>query len=434
MKIIACAYACNPFHGSEEGVGWGWVNAIANPHEVWVLTAAYHRSDLEKALCRDPKKYGWLHFVYVDEKPWHYRPTRAWIQIENSIAKPIMNWAYRSWMRDAFSVARNLHREVGFDLVHQLTYVGFRFPGHLWKLGIPFVWGPIGGMENVPWRLLPSMGTSGMGQFACRNLVNSLHKRALRKPKVAFRAARGGIIAATTSIQREIKRHYGEDSAVISEVGLPPMVALSHSQRASNEPLRLCWSGVHLQRKGLPLLLSALASAPQRLEWTLDILGSGTCTRQWRERADQLGVAANCRWLGQLSRDEAVQRMRECHVFVITSLQDLTSTVLAEALAQGLPVLCPDHCGFVDAINESCGFRLPIGTPHQFIMGLGEVIKHLHDNEELRRRLAAGAIVRARIFSWEQKAAALECIYRRVIEARGRNSTDVVDARAAKSL
>src|ERR1700683_1777319 len=102
MKIIACAYACNPFRGSEEGVGWGWVNAISKHHEGWVLTAGYHRRDVEEALRRDPEKYSHLHFFYVEEKLWHYRPTPAWVRIENSVAKPIMNCAYRLWLRDAF--------------------------------------------------------------------------------------------------------------------------------------------------------------------------------------------------------------------------------------------------------------------------------------------------------------------------------------------
>jgi glycosyltransferase involved in cell wall biosynthesis len=410
------------------------VTAIAQHHEVWVLTAGYHRSDLEEALRREPEKPARLHFLYVEEKQWHYRPTRAWIRIENSIAKPIMNWAYRFWLRDAFALASRVHHEIRFDLVHQVTYVGFRFPGHLWKLGVPFVWGPIGGLENVPWRLLPAMGPSGMAQFACRNVVNTLHKRFLRQPKKAFCAARGGIIAATTSIQREIKRYYDEESTVIAEVGPPRAVARTYSRRSPQGPLRLCWSGLHLPRKAFPLLLSALALVPRRVNWTLDILGSGACTRQWRRRAERLGVGTNCRWLGQLSRDEAVRRMRESHIFVITSLQDLTSTVLVEALALGLPVLCPDHCGFVDAVDQSCGVRIRIGAPDEFITGLARAIEQLHDNERLRQQLAVGALVRARAFSWEQKSAALERIYQRVVEARGQKLVEAIDMRAAKSL
>ena len=39
--------------------------------------------------------------------------------------------------------------------------VGYREPGYLWKIEKPFVWGPIGGLENSPWRFLPSLGIKG---------------------------------------------------------------------------------------------------------------------------------------------------------------------------------------------------------------------------------------------------------------------------------
>jgi len=39
--------------------------------------------------------------------------------------------------------------------------VGFREPGYLWQLNIPFVWGPIGGMGYFPTRFLPVVGAKG---------------------------------------------------------------------------------------------------------------------------------------------------------------------------------------------------------------------------------------------------------------------------------
>jgi hypothetical protein len=301
MKVLACAYACNPYHGSEEGVGWGWVNAIAKHHEVWVLTAVYHRPDLERTNCQS-EECGRLHFIYVEKKPWHYRPTPAWIRIENSIAKPIVNWAYRCWLRDAFILAAHLHREIGFDLVHQLTYVGFRFPGHLWKLNTSFVWGPIGGLENTPWRLLTSMGPRGAIYYALRNMVNAMHRRFLRPPRMAFAAAGLGVIAATTGIQREIRHWYGVDSEVISEIGSPEQANHAHSIRADDrEPLRIAWSGLHLPGKALQLLLRALARLPESINWRLDIYGNGPSRTGWQRRATRLGIESRSVWHERLA-------------------------------------------------------------------------------------------------------------------------------------
>jgi hypothetical protein len=178
------AYACHPNRGSEPGVGWGWAEMMSARCDLTVLTAAFNRPALEReALAKD------VRFQYVPHRVWHYRPTRGWKFIEQSPLKPIMNLAYSLWQRRAFSIARGLHAAEAFDLVHLVTYVGFRFPGEFYKLDLPLVWGPIGGLENTPSRFLPLMGAYGSAYYACRNLVNTLQKRWLPGPKRAMAKA-----------------------------------------------------------------------------------------------------------------------------------------------------------------------------------------------------------------------------------------------------
>jgi glycosyltransferase involved in cell wall biosynthesis len=415
LKILVSAYACNPNKGSEEGVGWGWVTAIARYHNLYVVTAEFHRTDIERASREQPELFSHLRFFYVPHRPWHYAPTKGWLSIEGSVLKPVMNYAYRLWQRDAYKLARRLHEESRFDLAHQLTYVGFRFPGHLWKLDIPFVWGPIGGLENTPWKFLPGLGASGCIYYVGRNILNTLHKKFLSAPKKAFRKARGSIIAATEGIRREIRRWYGEESEVICEIGPPSTIAADHSVRAAGEVLKLSWSGQHLPGKALPLLLRALVNLPVDVKWQLDILGEGPRTMNWQRLAGRLGIHGKCRWHGQIARSEAIKIVHQSHVFVITSLKDLTSTVLLEAFSQGVPVICPDHCGFTNVVTEDCGIKVPIVSPRQFENDLASAIKSLADDEQKRRHLAKGALQRIGEFSWKKKAEQTELIYRRAV-------------------
>jgi len=404
LKVLICAYACNPTMGSEPGVGWGWVKAIARYHDLWVLTNSANQRNIEDEIARTPDAYHGVHF--------HYIPRKRWRGLER-IWPPAYLWTYHLWLREAYAVGRRLHQEIGFDLVHQLTYVTFRAPGHLWKLDVPFVWGPIGGLENTPWRLLPAMGLKGAVHFACRNVINSFHKRFLRAPKRAFRkaASRGAVIAATEGVRKEIRRWYGCESRVICEVAAPEPIAGTHSVRLPGEPLRLAWSGLHIPRKALPLLLRALARLPGEVDWCLDVLGHGPCTGRWQRLTRRLGLDGRCTWRGWLPREEAIAVMRKAHVFVITSLQDLTSTVLMEALALGLPVVCPDHCGFSDVVTAECGIAVPAKTPKQIMIGFGTAIERVWANEERRRALAEGARWRAAASGGDEKARAVNCVY-----------------------
>lgn len=412
--MLVSAHACNPYKGSEEGVGWGWVQALANRNRLWVLIADYHRADLETAEKENPEIFRNIKFIYVPHKPWHYRPSPGWLFIERSVLKPIMNYAYRLWQCDAYFVAKVLHTKIEFDLVHQITYVGFRFPGHLWKLDLPFVWGPLGGLENTPWSFLPKFGVSGCLYYAGRNIVNSFEKRYLPGPKRAIKKAHGNIIAATGRIKKEIFRWYGEESTVICEIGPPSEVAQDHSLRQPGEILKLSWSGQHLPGKSLPLLLCALAKLQSDLKWQLDILGNGPCAKKWQRLAVKFGVNDCCNWCGNLPRIEAIRRVHRSHLFIITSMKDLTSTVLLEALSQGLPIICPDHCGFVDVVTEDCGIKIAVHTPRQFAAGLASAITLLANDEEYRRKLAKGALRRIEEFSWKEKAKQVDRIYRQM--------------------
>jgi glycosyltransferase involved in cell wall biosynthesis len=401
-RLLVCAYACKPYRGSEPGVGWGWVNMIARFGETWVLTDAANREDIERETSRDRSRYEDLHFIYI--------PSTRWLKAEK-VWPPSYLWTYRLWQREAYKLGVELHRKIGFSLVQVVTSVGFRAPGPFWKMDIPLVWGPIGELENTPWRLLPAMGVCGAIHYGCRNMINTLDKILLREPKRAFAKARGGIIAATSGIQREIERWYGEKSAVICEVGAPPSVSDGYARREPGRNLRICWSGAHLPRTGLPLLLHALARLPVDASWEVSILGEGPSTAKWKRLAQRLGIDGRCTWTSHLSREDALDTMGRSHVFVITSLKDLTSTVLPEALSRGLPVICPNHCGFADVVNDQCGIRLPIGSPRKFIEQLELAILWLLAEENIRCGMAAGALVRSRDFTWDAKASQLQTIY-----------------------
>ncbi len=412
LTVLAHAYACNPQFGSEEGVGWGWVTAIAEHHDLHVLTAAYHEDDIEAALDAQPGLRERIQFHYVPQRAWHYRPTPFWKRIEESIVKPIMLMAYRSWQRSAYRIAIKLAARTNFDLVHVITYVGFRFPGPFWKMPMPLVWGPIGGLENTPWRYFPALGIAGAIKFAGRNVINSMHRLLLPAPKKAFRKAEGGVIAATSRIGEEIRRFYGVDSVVRCEIGtveLPGVAGVS--QRAEGEPLRIVWSALHANFKALPLLLDALTELPQGVDWKLTVLGAGPMTGAWQERAASLGIDDRVTWTGRVSRNEAIARMSESHVMVVTSLHDLTSSVLVEALCVGLPVICPDHYGFRDAVDETCGFKVDTKSLPAISAGIAEALAVLHDDEALRLRLAQGALERAQHYNWEQTGRLVSAIY-----------------------
>jgi glycosyltransferase involved in cell wall biosynthesis len=293
--------------------------------------------------------------------------------------------------------------------------VGFREPGYLWKLDIPFIWGPIGGMGYFPFRFFPAVGLKGAIYYLGYNCINYFHTHFLNRPRTAAHKTQGKLICATPENQEKALKIWNCNSTVMAEVGLPSLVKNDIVIKEKDTTLNIIWTGLHIPRKALTLALKGMYHLRQDVKWQLNILGKGSQTIHWQKETVRLGIADRCQFHGWLPRKDALEIMQDSHILLITSLRDLTSTVTVEALALGLPIICLDHCGFSHIVTPACGIKIPVKTPNQVSTDITHAIEKIWDNEPWRQELAKGALKRAQNFTWENKARKVNQIYREVI-------------------
>lgn len=171
--------------------------------------------------------------------------------------------------------------------------------------------------------------------------------------------------------------------------------------------MKVAWSGQFTRGKALQILEEAAVECPNV---HLNILGDGKLNKKYHKLAKNLGVDQFITWHGWVEKSKAEAVVAESDIFVITSLRDLTSTVLLEALSKGKPVVCLDHCGFSDVVDETCGIKIPVGKPRDVVKGFAEAICRLKD-PKLRARLSKGALEKARQYLWSEKAKTMKRIY-----------------------
>lgn len=399
MKVLVNCYACSPYQGSEPGMGWNFVKCLSRLHVLHIITELKFKADLDRYFEEHPEDKPFFQFYFI-EKNRHKKLRKIW--------PPSYYWFYKAWQKKAYKLAMTLDEKENFDIIHQLNMVGYREPGYLWKLDKLFVWGPIGGFGITPWRMLPSMGLNGCVYYFSRNILNIFQSRYNRRVRMAMLRATS-LIAATQTQKDYINKLYGRDSVIVPEVGCESLSQIICRKRDFDEKLKVCWCGQHIPCKSLNLLLDAM-SILNRDDIELHVIGEGSETNRWRKHAQRLGLN-NIMWYGQVERDRALDIMRKCHLFCITSLSDLTSTVLLEALSCGLPVIALDHCGFSNVITDECGRKIPIKNAKQVVKDLSFAINELADDESLRLRLAEGALRRAKDYNWEDKAKIITEIY-----------------------
>ena len=419
MKLLLMAYECSPYRGSEWAAGWGRLLGAAKIAETHIVTSEKNFAALERA-----RSEGLLPsnvFVYTPQ------PDAKLRHLERRPVLFAYNYrAYHYWQRLALGLVRELHSREHFDLVHQVNVCTFREPGYGWQLNIPFLWGPIGGTQNFPPRFLPMLSPGDAFKEGMRSVANWF---ALRKPRVREAARHAAVLLAANSTNAsDIENALGRDVELLLETGLHSFrepdrtrfearVADDRAGRTA-ETLRLLWSGEFQTRKALPVLLRALARIDPQVSWQLEVLGDGPLRDRWTGEAERLGLSKRVQFLGRLPFPDAVAKMNSADLFCFTSLRDTSGNVVLEALAAGVPVICFDHQGAGDMVNEYSGLKLPVSTPGKAYTDWAAAIDTLARDPRKLFALSRGATMRARSFLWSRNHDRVNELYQRLASQR----------------
>ena len=406
MKLLVSAYACEPGKGSEPGVGWNWVQALLRRgYDVHVITRSNNRENIEAAPASRQQE---LTFHYHDLSA----AARRWKRRRGGIYL-----YYLLWQWGAYRLAKRLHARERFDRVHHVTFVSYRQPSFMGRLGIPFIFGPIGGGETMPARLLPTLSFRGRMSEVIRNLGS---KFIAFDPLMHSAFSRAEIIACTTAeTVARIPRRYRAKCVVQLAIGIDDAEILAAPCEPPRMP-RLLFVGRLLYWKGLHLALHALAHARVSIpDLKIKIVGSGEDHAWLESQARSAGVTDLLEWVSSTPHDQIVREYRESVCLVFPSLHDSGGMVVLEALASGLPVICLDLGGPGTIVTPACALIIPArqSTSEDIVRGLADAMIRIVGDAQLRARLSANAPHRAEELTWDR---AVENLYGMVDRASAR--------------
>jgi len=108
------------------------------------------------------------------------------------------------------------------------------------------------------------------------------------------------------------------------------------------------------------------------------------------ERAQRYGIADFCRFTGE--RNDVARLMTAMDIFCLPSYREGYPRSVMEACAMGLPAIVTNIRGCREAVIDGLNGLL---VPARKAKPLAQALQQLHDDDELRRRLARGARERA---------------------------------------
>jgi glycosyltransferase involved in cell wall biosynthesis len=391
MRILALAYACDPSTGSEPGAGWVWARLLTRFGSVHVITRSNNRRAIEAALPGLPERDR-LRFSYVEGPALALRLKRGQRGVRTY---------YLLWQLAALAEARRLDAAGPFDLVWHLTMANAWLGSSGALAGPPFVFGPVGGGQSVPARLLPSLGARGAAAELARSATRLAHRHANPLGRLARRRA-VRILALNDTTRDWFPPGDRDRVAVTANAVLEPELLRPRPAREPGKPLTAVYAGRLLAWKAPAIALRALAQAPG---WRLELYGAGPEAARLTRLADRLGIADRVELRLPVPRAELLERMRAADAFLFPSLRDDSPWVVAEALACGLPVLCAGRGG-PPAIAGPAALTVASRSPAGLAAGLAAHLRRLAD-EGVRARLHEAALARAAELTIDRRAEAV---------------------------
>lgn len=401
-KILVQAYQISPTKGSEYSVAWNYVTRMSKYYELTVLcgVSGEHIGDLVEM-----ERYVAEHniqnvkFIFV-KSDWFI----DLLNILNRKGVFVYSFyiAYRFWQKKAYKIAKEIIAEEKFDLIHFLGPIGYREPGYLWKLDLPYIWGPVGGMNSLNIQLLPSLSFAGKIKLGIRRILNEFQLKYKRTVRNAINRS-DLLLACTTETQRRIIEIYNIDASHLPENGIDKIIGVNRTKFEPISKLQLIIVGSLDARKSVMTILRALAKVENPNLVILNIVGDGPLMSQCKKFVDDNGLNNSVIFHGKVDRIKVFDLMNNAHLHIITSVSEGNPTTIWEAMSVGVPTLSLDHCGMHDTICDKCGFKIPIITYDQVVSDIAIEIQECIDNPSLLKEKADGVLECAQQYTWDKR-------------------------------
>lgn len=405
MKILLIGHSCSPVHGSEPGITWSWAWELAALHDVHLLAHPEHRAETERFLASHPERSLQVHWVelpgWVD--PWKPFGRRRWVRLH-----------YLIWRRKAFHEAVKLNKIYRFDLVHHIGWMTVSAPPLTWKLGVPFVWGPVGGGQKVP---------EGFVRYTTGNRIDhALRVVRMRLlpflPSLRSAVRHASLIFVTNEeTQRILLRAGARHVELMIDAGVPPSaIPPEFPERPVHSNLTVLWASRFEPRKAFPLALEALERTSDP-SIHLHVVGDGPMEATWTALTRHMGLKDRVRFVGRRPWPEMWSIFAASDVFLFTSLNDTFGSVVAEAMSQGLPVLTLAHQGVGHFVPDEAGIKVPVTSPDKTVRALADALDFLAAHPDVRRNMGYSAWSYAQTISWTKKAQQMTRRYEDVLRS-----------------
>lgn len=409
-KIALIAYAVSNKYGSEYAVGWEFITNMAQTGKYKFVV--YYGSCKGNSMGKVEQLPVLENVIWrCVELPNNLRNRFYWLIRRKVYYVFGFYFQFREWHKIvAEEICRDNAKEE-FDVIHYLNPIGIKEPGESWKLDVPYVWGPMQGVENWPKCLYGILDLKGKVEAYLRRFIQNFSlnhssrlKRAITKADV--------VVGATPNTCKQLSILFHKHSFYLPENGLKEVNKGIVKQYTKDSLLKIIWVGELSSRKGLIILLMAMKELGKlKNKVHLSVYGDGKQRASLQSYIERNDLSSCVSLYGKVSRTEVQKSFMKSHLHVITSLSEATTTVIWEAKACGVPTMTLDHCGMSGVVNDENGIKIPIVSLSQILNDMVLNIIKIIENPLVIESLSKGVINTNSLYSWNERCKAFDYIY-----------------------
>jgi len=404
LTVLLSAYSCGPNHGSEPEIGWQNVVQLSKYCNIKVLTTNTFKKSIEKEINALNIKN--IQFIYFD-LPYFL----------NFLAKN-QPWGmmihYYIWQYYIYKIIKKYSSHKKIDIIHHITFNSFIFPGFWYKLKTPYILGPLGGTVTVAKKFYSLLSPSEKFQENLRKILKNYFKKNYILLNYFKNANK--LIFANKSIACEFKKI---PSAILLDVGVSSSLIKRKKYQPEKDKLDIIWAGLLNYRKGLVLLLQAMKKLREK-NISLEVYGSGKKIQEYKKYITKFNLASKVKLKGNIPHKELLKKYSEYDLFIFTSLRDTSGSVVLEAMAAGLPIICLNHQGIKDIMETgNCGITIEPKNPEYVVDKIVEAILYYKKNQSKIKEHGLNAQKHIKNkYTWGKRTKKIYKLYREIVKEK----------------
>ncbi|MEE2644665.1 MAG: glycosyltransferase family 4 protein [Myxococcota bacterium] len=193
--------------------------------------------------------------------------------------------------------------------------------------------------------------------------------------------------------------------------------ALREKYEIEEETLAILFVGQMIKRKGVDLLIDAVAKLDLDRPLKVHLAGSGPDLTRFKAHAAAAGLEDHFVFHGHCTQNQLVELYVACDLFTLPSRQEPSGNVINEAMTTGLPVVISSQIGCDCVTDSKTGFIFESGNVEHYTQTLRAILSDDKKRAEMGQAAQVDLLTK---FSIQIEANQFAKAIQRVLHGKGR--------------